>query len=63
MTQHPPFLPNTRFEPGDRFVDGGWEAADGVAIPETTAPECDRTCLSCQGGDHPSCGMDCHLTD
>lgn len=45
---------------GDVYRAGGWEDIAGFPVPATTSPDCDRTCLPCQGGDHPSCGMGCH---
>jgi hypothetical protein len=46
---------------GEAFSDGTWEDDQGnVVAHEITAPDCDRTCLSCQGGDHPGCAMGCH---
>jgi hypothetical protein len=45
---------------GDVWIDRGWEDAAGFPVPPTTAPDCDRTCLPCQDGDHPACGMGCH---
>jgi hypothetical protein len=53
--------PPDPMEDGDVYRDGGWEDRDGFPVPTTTAPDCDRTCLSCQGGDHGACGMGCHI--
>lgn len=45
----------------ERWDGDGWIDRDGLAVPTVIEhPACDRTCLSCQGGDHPACGMGCH---
>ena len=56
----PPFPLHTERLSGDVYRDGVWQDDGGFPIPETTAPDCDRTCLSCQGGDHDVCGLGCH---